>query len=317
MIDCDDLVHVYGERTVLHGVTLHVPRGEIFGFIGPNGAGKTTTIRVLATLLAPTSGRVRVGGHDVVEDPAAVRRIMGYMPDLAGVYEHVTGAEYLDFFASAFEIPRERRARTVANVVELTEIGGFVEREVVALSKGQKQRLMLARTLLHDPQVLILDEPASDLDPRARIELRMLLAELGRMGKTIFLSSHILTELADICTSIGIIHDGRVIASGPIAEVQARLRPGQRVMITVLSDPARAEGALGALPFVREVTRLGDGPAEGGVAPARFEVAWEGERMRLADIVRALVEAGVAVVGVAPEGNDLERIFMDVTERAV
>ena len=208
MIECEGLTHTFGARTALDGVTFTVPKGEVFGFIGPNGAGKTTTIRILATLLAPTAGTARVGGIDVREDPEGVRRIVGYMPDTAGIYERITAAEYLDFFASAMGIARDARRGAIDRAVELTEIGALLDREVSALSKGQRQRLLLARTLLHDPSVLLLDEPASDLDPRARIELRQLLASLGRMGKTILLSSHILTELADMCSSIGILERG-------------------------------------------------------------------------------------------------------------
>lgn len=315
MIECDKITHSFGEHRVLHDVTFSVPKGAIFGFIGPNGAGKTTTIRILATLLAPTSGTAKVGGIDVVEDPAGVRRIMGYMPDMAGVYERITAEEYLEFFASAMGISLARRAKTIANVVELTEIGHLKDREVVALSKGQKQRLLLARTLLHDPEVLILDEPASDLDPRARIELRMLLAELGRMGKTIFLSSHILTELADMCTWIGILERGRLATAGPIEAVQAALRPGRRVKITVLRGAEKVEELMKNFTFVRGVEALEDPLAEAEGA-GRFEVSYEGDEWRLADLVGAITGAGLPLVAVEPERRDLERIFMDVTAAA-
>ncbi len=315
MIECDGLTHTFGDREVLHGVTFTVPRGAVFGFIGPNGAGKTTTLRILATLLAPTGGAARVGGLDVATDPEGVRRIMGYMPDHAGVYERVTVAEYLDFFSRAMGLAPERRARAVGNVVELTEIGPLAEREVSKLSKGQRQRLLLARTLLHDPEVLLLDEPASDLDPRARIELRALVAELGRMGKTILLSSHILTELADMCTWIGILERGRLAAAGPLEEVQAALRPGRRVKVTVLREPARVPEVLAPFTFVRAVARVADDvlDAAGG---GRYEVTWEGDEWRLAEVVGALGAAGLALVAVEPERRDLERIFLDVTAEA-
>src|SRR5579859_3089102 len=202
VVECEDLVHSFGSKAVLRGVTFQVPRGSIYGFIGANGAGKTTTLRILATLLEPTAGTARIAGHDVTSHPERVRRVLGYMPDGAGVHERVTVGEYLDFFASAHGIYREHRARVVGGVVDLTEIGPLRTIHVTTLSKGQKQRLLLARTLLHDPQVLVLDEPASDLDPRARIELRTLLGALGRSGKTILLSSHILTELAELCDSV-------------------------------------------------------------------------------------------------------------------
>jgi ABC-2 type transport system ATP-binding protein len=315
VIECRQLTHAFGDRTVLHDVTFKVPKGAVFGFIGPNGAGKTTTIRILATLQAPTRGTALVGGIDVVEDPAAVRRIMGYMPDLAGVYDRITAGEYLDFFASAMGIEPSKRARTIDNVFELTEVGHLRDREVSALSKGQRQRLLLARTLLHDPEVLILDEPASDLDPRARIELRMLLAELGRMGKTIFLSSHILTELADMCTWIGILERGRLATAGPIEAVQAALRPGRRVKVTVLREAERVREVAARFSFVLGVERLEEAAldASGG---GRFELHYEGDDWRLSEIVSALGSEGLNLIAVEPERRDLERIFMDVTRAA-
>lgn len=315
MIECRQLTHAFGDHVVLHDVTFKVPKGAVFGFIGPNGAGKTTTIRILATLQAPTSGTALVGGIDVVEDPAGVRRIMGYMPDLAGVYDRITAGEYLDFFASAMGIAPSKRARTVDNVLELTEVGHLRDREVAALSKGQKQRLLLARTLLHDPQVLILDEPASDLDPRARIELRMLLAELGRMGKTIFLSSHILTELADMCTWIGILERGRLATAGPIEDVQAALRPGRRVKVTVLRDAERVREIASRFSFVKGVERIEE-PGLDASGGGRYEVHFEGDEWRLSEIVAALGSEGLCLVAVEPERRDLERIFMDVTRPA-
>jgi len=312
MIVCDKIRHRFGDRDALTDVTLHVPAGAVFGFIGPNGAGKTTTIRVLATLLAPTGGTATLDGLDVVEHAREVRRRVGYMPDNAGVYERITAAEYLEFFASASGIAPARRRGTIADAVELTEIGHLLARDVMALSKGQRQRLLLARTLLHDPKVLILDEPASDLDPRARIELRVLLTELGRMGKTIFLSSHILTELADICTHVGIIEAGRVVAHGPIDAVQAARRPGRRVRLSVLGEKADVPGALARFTFVQGVLAMPE-EAASPEAPRRFEVSFEGDDWRLSELVAAVVGAGVAVVGVEPERRDLERLFMDLT----
>ncbi len=224
------LWHRYGTLDVLRDVSFEVGPGEIFGFIGPNGAGKTTTIRIMATLLEPMAGRVEVDGLDVAVDPDDVRRIIGYMPDHAGVYDGLTVREYLEFFADAFSVPN---IGVVDAVIELTDLINLQDRLVPALSKGMKQRLQLARILLHDPKVLILDEPASDLDPRARIEIRDLLLELRELGKTIFLSSHILTELSDVCTSVGILERGRLLVAGPIREIAAEL-------------DARARGAVGA-----------------------------------------------------------------------
>ncbi len=217
------LWHRFGRFDVLRDVSFEVGHGEIFGFIGPNGAGKTTTIRIMATLLEPLAGRVEVDGFDVAVDPEAVRKIIGYMPDHAGVYERVTVREYLEFFADAYKVAPNGNYAVVDAVMELTDLTKLKDKLVATMSKGMKQRLQLARTLLHDPKVLILDEPASDLDPRARIEIRDLLVELRSMGKTIFLSSHILTELADVCTSVAILERGRMVVSGPITEIAQRL----------------------------------------------------------------------------------------------
>ncbi len=226
------LWHRYGNMDVLRDVSFDVGHGEIFGFIGPNGAGKTTTIRIMATLLDPMAGRVEVDGVDVAIDPDRVRRVVGYMPDHAGVYERITVREYLEFFADAYVVPN---IDVVDAVIELTDLGNLQDRLVAALSKGMKQRLGLARILLHDPKVLILDEPASDLDPRARIEIRDLLLELRELGKTIFLSSHILTELSDVCTSVGILERGRLVVAGPIGEIAQRLE-AQRAASAVGMD---------------------------------------------------------------------------------
>jgi ABC-2 type transport system ATP-binding protein len=258
------LSHRYGAREVLRDVSFDVAHGEIFGFIGPNGAGKTTTIRVMATLLEPTAGRVEIDGIDAALDPDAVRRIIGYMPDHAGVYERITVREFLEFFADAYQIPE---LGVVDAVIELTELTKLSDRLVATLSKGMKQRLQIARTLLHDPTVLVLDEPASDLDPRARIEVRDLLLELRELGKTIFLSSHILTELSDVCTSVGILERGELVVAGPIGEIAERLAARQ-------NGAARDEGAAAAAVVPADLERAsaaGDGlgmAPGGGTVPA-------------------------------------------------
>lgn len=237
------LWHRFGNIDVLKDVTFDVWPGEIFGFIGPNGAGKTTTIRIMATLLEPMAGRVEIDGIDVTIDPASVRKRIGYMPDHAGVYDRITVREYLEFFADAYRVPS---ADVVDAVLELTDLGKIQDRVVATMSKGMKQRLQIGRVLLHDPKVLIMDEPASDLDPRARIEIRDLLLELRSLGKTIFLSSHILTELSDVCTSIGILEKGRLVVAGPIGEIAARLeamRAGQQVQPAHPQAPYVQHGA--------------------------------------------------------------------------
>jgi ABC-2 type transport system ATP-binding protein len=216
VIRISHLYQGYETDPVVHDLSLEVGRGEIFGFIGPNGAGKTTTIRTMATLLVPRAGKVEICGMDVSVEPDRVRKKVGYMPDHAGVYDRLTVLETLEFFARASGV---KRAGVTAAVLELVDLGSLSDKLVATLSKGMRQRLQLARVLLHDPEVLILDEPASDLDPRARIEIRDLLLELKELGKTIFLSSHILSELSDVCTSVGIIEKGRLLVSGPIGAI--------------------------------------------------------------------------------------------------
>ncbi len=311
VIECVDLVHSFGAKEVLRGVSFQVPKGSVYGFIGPNGAGKTTTLRILATLLNPTSGTARIAGHDVTSHPERVRRVLGYMPDGPGIHERVTVGEYLDVFASSHGIHGEHRIRAVARVLALTEIGPLRSLNVATLSKGQKQRLLLARTLLHDPEVLVLDEPASDLDPRARIELRTLLASLGRTGKTILLSSHILTELAELCDSVAVLERGRIVVSGPIREVQARSRPGRRVRLTILAGGDAAIALLRGLSGVRLV----DAVAVERTGASTLEVTHDGDERAVAEIVSALAKAQIPICAVEPEPADLERIFMDVTDR--
>jgi ABC-2 type transport system ATP-binding protein len=343
------LWHRFGKLDVLRDVSFDVHEGEIFGFIGPNGAGKTTTIRVMATLLEPMAGKVEIDGWDVTIDPQAVRKVIGYMPDHAGVYERVTVREYLEFFADAYQVPTAGTTYAVVDaVMELTDLTKLREKLVATMSKGMKQRLQLARTLLHDPKVLILDEPASDLDPRARIEIRDLLVELKSMGKTIFLSSHILTELADVCTSVAILERGRLVVSGPISDIARRLEaaqaqpppalppeagpapayvpaaewrlqdepppapapapPSRSVRIKALAPGEAVYAALVSMPGIQSVS-----PGPAGAVVVRYA----GDEQMVAGIVRALVVANIPVVGVEPERNELERIFLEVTKGEV
>jgi ABC-2 type transport system ATP-binding protein len=341
------LWHRFGRLEVLRDVSFDVEEGEIFGFIGPNGAGKTTTIRVMATLLEPMAGKVEIDGWDVTIDPQAVRKVIGYMPDHAGVYERVTVREYLEFFADAYRVPTAGTTYAVVDaVMELTDLTKLREKLVATMSKGMKQRLQLARTLLHDPKVLILDEPASDLDPRARIEMRDLLVELRQMGKTIFLSSHILTELADVCTSVAILERGRLVVSGPISDIARRLEtaraeqpppppsldappadplvpgwippqppPPATAMLPTRNVRIRAlapgEAVYAALVSMHGIHSVAPGPA-GSVV-----VKYSGDEQMVAGIVRALVLASIPVIGVEPERNELERIFLEVTQGEV
>ncbi len=305
MIRVEHVSHAFGGLRVLSDVSFHVPDGAVFGFIGPNGAGKTTTLRMIATLLEPDDGRVLVDGIDVVEQPAEVRRVLGFMPDGFGVYERITVREYLELFASAHALPIVSRARTIDAVVELTGLGGLRERLVRALSKGMRQRLAIARTLLHDPKVLVLDEPANGLDPRARIEMRDLIEELARLGKTVMLSSHILTELSDMCSDVAILEKGRLVAAGSVDEIGRQLRPERGLRLRLLSPPDDALERLRDAPGVTEATRDPDGA---------FEVAYCGGDEVVAELVAFAVGQGFQVVRVEPDRNDLERIFLEVTK---
>lgn len=308
MIRVEGVQHRFGAMQVLHDVWFTVPKGTVFGFIGPNGAGKTTTLRMMATLLEPDEGRILVGGYDVVERPNDVRRVLGFMPDGFGVYERVTVTEYLEFFASAHAIPLDKRKRTVEAVMELTDLGPLRDRLVAAMSKGMKQRLAIARTLLHDPEILILDEPANGLDPRARIEMRDLIEQLQQLGKTIVLSSHILTELSDMVSAVCILEKGRVLASGPVDRIGQQLRPEQasaRAMkLRLLHYPEGCEAPLRELPDVAHVERAPDG---------FLRIGYHGGDETVAAIVAKAVGAGLKVVRVEPERDDLEHIFLEVT----
>jgi ABC-2 type transport system ATP-binding protein len=284
---------------------MRVPAGEIFGFIGPNGAGKTTTIRMMATLLEPDDGRVLVDGIDVVEAPAEVRKVLGFMPDAFGVYDRITVVEYLEFFAAAHGIALEARGRTVGAVMELTELGPLRDRLVQTMSKGMRQRLGIARMLLHDPKVLILDEPANGLDPRARIEMRELIEELRRLGKTILLSSHILTELSDMCTSVAILERGRLLAGGSVDAIGRTLRPERAVKVRLLAPPEDVESILARGPEVLGVERDPDGA---------YKVQYRGGDEVLADLVDHCLAQKLRVLRVEPDQNDLERIFLEVTK---
>jgi ABC-2 type transport system ATP-binding protein len=234
MIEVRNFSKKYGEFVAVDDLSFTIGEREIFGFIGPNGAGKSTTIRFLATLLQPTSGSGFIAGHSVVDDPMSVRRVIGFMPDDFGVYDGMKVWEFLDFFAVAYEIPRSQRRKIIGQVLELLDLTHKRDDYVNGLSKGMKQRLCLAKTLVHDPPVLILDEPASGLDPRARLEMKALLTELKGMGKTILVSSHILSELADFCTSIGIIERGKLLAAGSIQEIQSQVRAHRVLKVRIL-----------------------------------------------------------------------------------
>src|SRR5690349_15055090 len=253
MIELNNFTKVYGEFVAVSNLNLKISAGEMFGFIGPNGAGKSTTIRFLATLLRATAGEGTVNGHSVTKDPIGVRKSVGYMPDNFGVYDGMKVWEFLDFFAVAYQIPRARRKAVIGDVLELLDLTHKRDDFVNGLSRGMKQRLCLAKTLVHDPPVLILDEPSSGLDPRARMEFKALLKELRRMGKTILISSHILTELADCCTSIGIIERGQLLMHGPIEDVYRRIRGNRMIEIKFVENMEAGVSLIRSDPKVRDV----------------------------------------------------------------
>lgn len=304
MIQVQGISHRFGPLKVLDDVWFDVPAGEVFGFIGPNGAGKTTTLLMMATLLRPAEGRILVGGYDVVDDPAEVRKLVGFMPDSFGVYDGLTVFEYLELFASAFGLAPEQRGRAMNAVIELTDLGTLEQRLVAALSKGMKQRLAIARTLLHDPRLLILDEPANGLDPRARIEMRDLILQLRDMGKTVLLSSHILTELSDMVSSVAILEKGRLRAAGSVDHIGRDLKRMRCLRLRLLETNAPIPDALEQLQGVESVERAPDGD---------LRITIDGGDELVAKIVAAAVNAGLGVVRVEPEREDLERIFLEVT----
>jgi ABC-2 type transport system ATP-binding protein len=303
LIAVEGLTKVYGKRTALDHVTFTVPEGEIFGFVGPNGAGKTTTLRILAALLEPTAGSAFVDGSDVTKQPDRVHSRLGYMPDFFGVYDQLSVAEYLDFYAACYQQPKQRRRAVVENLLELVDLADRRDQLVDTLSRGLKQRVCLARALVHDPAVLLLDEPASGLDPRARIEMREILKELQTMGKTIVISSHILPELTELCTMIGIIDQGRMRATGRVHEVIQQLTSRSRIRIRVLGDRRAAVEVLSPLASVHQVV----------VADGTIETEYDGDEDTAAGILGALTDAGIRVSAFSPIDGGLEDAFLKAT----
>ena len=307
MIEIQGLTKYYGALAALMDLDLHVREGDICGFIGPNGAGKTTTMRILATLLEPSSGRALINGLDISRRGQDVRRMVGYMPDFMGVYDDLKVFEYLEFFAAAFGLARSKRKAVIGDVLELTDLTVKRASSVDALSRGMQQRLPLARVLIHDPKLLILDEPASGLDARARIEIRELLVELKRMGKTIMISSHILSELEEMCDHVAIIEHGRLIFSGTMEEIRQRVGVSSAYRVQVAGEPRQAADLLTALPQVADVkcfethldVTLLDAEANDGL------------------IARTLVRAGVDVVALVPKQLKLDDAFLQLTKGIV
>jgi len=296
------LTRMYGNIAALSGLDLTVNKGDLFGFIGSNGAGKTTTLRILATFLAPSAGTAQILGHDVVRDADAVRHVIGYMPDFFGVYKDMEVTEYLDFFGACYKIPTAQREKTVNDVLELV---GLTEKKgalIGALSRGMQQRLGLARVLIHDPQLLLLDEPASGLDPRARIEMMAILEELQRLGKTIIISSHILKELETLCNRVAIIEKGQLIYAGPVQGVRDQMSQGRVVFVRVSTDQAQAIQLLKQRPEISDVTTV-DGELKVTFA------THDADHSVIADV---LVRGGARLTEMYEEEIGLEEVFMSV-----
>ncbi len=307
MIELFEFGKDYGDFTAVGSLTLKIEAGEMYGFIGPNGAGKSTTIRFLATLLKATRGDATVNGFSVNSDPMSVRRSIGYMPDDFGVYDGMKVWEFLDFFAVAYKIGRAQRKQVIMDVLELLDLAHKRDDFVNGLSRGMKQRLCLAKTLVHDPPVLILDEPTSGLDPRARIEVKALLKELRRMGKTVLISSHILSELADCCSSIGIIERGQLLMSGPMDSVYRQIRRNRIVEIRFNDKVEAGVSILRSCPELRDIEINGD----------RVLVELEADETQLAQILVCLVDEGIPLRSFNDKEPTLEDVFMMVTKGLV
>ncbi len=308
-IEIRDLHHAYKRQQALRGVSFAVEQGAIHGFVGPNGAGKTTTLKILATLLKPQRGTVRVFGLDVVADYKSVRRKTGFMPDHFSLYRQMTVQEYLDFFAAAYGMDWQQRTRVVGDVLALTDMEARRNDLIKNLSRGMQQRISLARVLVHDPTLLLLDEPASGLDPRARIELMEIIRELRRMGKTIFISSHILSELAELCDSVTILDRGTVRYSGPISGLNQRDGETADYLLTLAEERPAAEAALRKVSGVIAVTKPAKAP--------QYRVSFQRRQTDPNLLLRAALDSGAQIIGFQEIVRQLNQAFMDRTEPGV
>jgi ABC-2 type transport system ATP-binding protein len=303
MLEIDGLVRHFDKLRAVDDISFSVKRGQVFGFIGPNGAGKTTTMRILAALDLPQKGDVRIDGVSVIDEPEAARRMTGFMPDYAGVYSTTTVEEYLDFFARSSGLRGEARRKAVDGVIEFMGIGELRERHIERLSKGLKQRVALGRAIIHDPQLLILDEPAANLDPRARIEFRTLIRELAADGKTVLLSSHILTELSEICDAVAVIEKGKILATGTVEEIMKGIREHRVLSVRLSGEREKAMRFLLEQPDVARVLDAND----------RLQVEFTGDDTAQVALLGRLVAAGFPILEFNAEGAGLEDLFMKIT----
>ena len=307
MLLIENLCKQYGKLTAVDNLSLQVDTGAIFGLVGPNGAGKTTTMKILAALLTPTSGKAWIAGEDVSANPSRIRQLVGYMPDFFGVYDDLKVDEYLDFYAASYGISVRERRMIIGDLLELVDLSHKRQAYVDSLSRSMKQRLCLARSLVHDPALLILDEPASGLDPRARVEMRELLKELKSMGKTIIISSHILPELAELCTHIAIMEAGRLVVSGTNQEIVEHTRTGRTLQIRVMDQADAAALILHEELGLTEIFFINNS----------LELPFNGSDEELNRILTRMVEGGIPVVSFSEGKNNLEDIFMQVTKGVV
>ncbi|MCL6456389.1 MAG: ABC transporter ATP-binding protein [Gorillibacterium sp.] len=304
MIEIKDLTKTYGSFHALHKMNMTVAKGTVFGFVGPNGAGKSTTMAILATLLAPTSGSVKVNGLEVTEHPKEIRKLIGYMPDFFGVYDQLKTTEYLHFYGASYGIPRARRDKLIPQLLELVNLTDKADFYVDTLSRGMKQRLCLARSLVHDPELLILDEPASGLDPRARIEMREILKELKTMGKTIIISSHILPELAEMVDEIGVIERGQMIAQGKVQDIQNRMRVKRILHIRLLDRVDEAASFLRDRPHTSSLLEDESG----------LHVHFTGQDEDQAELLQAMIASGYGIISFNEAQTNLEDVFLEITK---
>lgn len=304
MLEIKDLRKNFGKFHALNGLDLHIPQGALYGFVGPNGAGKTTTIKIMTGLLSPDEGQVIIDGLNVTEGLNELKRKIGYMPDFFGVYDNLKVNEYMEFFASCYGIDglkARNRYMTLLEQVGLEDKGNFY---VDSLSRGMKQRLCLARALIHDPLLLVLDEPASGLDPRTRFEFKEILKELREQGKTIFISSHILSELSELCTDIGVIDQGKMVLSGSMDEILRRVNASNPLIISVIEKKEKALTILKSQPCVQTIA----------VKDQDIRVNFIGDEHDEAILLQQLVDAEVMVHGFYREKGSLESLFMQITD---
>jgi len=311
IIEFKNLSKRFKTRIAVNSLNFNIESGEIFGLVGPNGAGKTTTMRMLVTLLKPDHGEIYVGGHSIRKNVNEVRRQIGFMPDSFGVYGDMTVQEYLDFFGACYKIHPAQRARLTDDLLELVDLGHRRNDMVDTLSTGLKQRLGIARVLIHDPGILVLDEPASGLDPRARVEIRELLLEVARLGKTILFSSHILADVGELCSRVGILEDGKLVALGTLEQLRAHVMPHRQVHIGLLDRRDEAQIMLQSLAGVSEVRTVDN------ITRVSLEVDFSGDDEALHQLLVKLLAENYPVIHFSEESNNLEEVFMRTTKGIV